>query len=58
MEYKSEILKISYIMLKAAIKEIELQQLDKLINKRAAEDRELVTYAFMGDNALGYAEAF
>ena len=48
--YKSEVLKTSYRMFKASIKEEEIQALDNLINQRAAEGWELVTYAFMGSN--------
>jgi hypothetical protein len=47
-EYKSEILKISYKLLKASINEEEVRRLDDLINKRAAEGWLLVTYTFMG----------
>ena len=47
--YKTEILKVSFKWLKASIKEEEIIQLDNLINLRAKEGWELVTYAFMGD---------
>jgi hypothetical protein len=46
--YKSEILKISYKMFKSSINEEEIHRLDDLINKRAAEGWQLVTYSFVG----------
>ena len=49
-EYKTEILKVSYRLLKASIKEPEVKELDELINQRASEGWELVTYTFMGNN--------
>jgi hypothetical protein len=47
-EYKSEILKISYKLLRASINDSEVDNLGKLINERALEGWELVTYSFMG----------
>jgi hypothetical protein len=47
-KYKSEVLKVSFKFIKASIKEEEIELLDELINKRASEGWELVTYAFMG----------
>ncbi|MCL2712914.1 MAG: DUF4177 domain-containing protein [Methanomassiliicoccaceae archaeon] len=53
-KYRSEILKVSFKIIKASIKEEEIALLDELINKRASEGWELVTYAFMGgDGSLG-----
>ena len=50
IEYKSEILNVSYKLIKAKIKESEIIELDSLLNKRANEGWELVTHSFMGSN--------
>ena len=47
--YKSEILRVSFKMMNASIGEDEIQHLDDLINRRASEGWDLVSYAFMGD---------
>lgn len=47
-EYKSEVLKISYKLLKASINDSEVVKLDELLNERAAEGWKLVTHSFMG----------
>lgn len=48
IEYKSEILKVSYKLVKASLTEVEVKKLDELINKRSVEGWELVTHSFMG----------
>ena len=53
-KYKSELLKVSFKLMTASIKEEEIAMLDEVINKRAKEGWELVTYTFMGgDGSLG-----
>jgi hypothetical protein len=42
-EYKSEVMKVSYKLLKASINEEEVRRLDDLINRWAAEGWLLVT---------------
>ena len=52
--YESEVVRVSFKLIKASIKEDEISQLDEVINKRASQGWELVTYAFMGgDGSLG-----
>ena len=48
VKYKSEILKVSFKLLKSSIREEEVHQLDELINKRASEGWELAAYTFSG----------
>ena len=50
IEYKSEILNVSYKLLQAKITESEITELDDLLNMRAQEGWELVTHSFMGSN--------
>jgi hypothetical protein len=47
-QYKSEIMKASFKIMKSSIGEDEVVELDKLINQRSKEGWELVTYSFMG----------
>jgi hypothetical protein len=42
------VLKISFKLFKASVNASEVGELDNLINKRASEGWELVTYSFMG----------
>jgi len=46
-EYESEILKTTLKWLKDSANEKDLASLDKLINERAADGWELVTYSYM-----------
>ncbi|MDR1954836.1 MAG: DUF4177 domain-containing protein [Candidatus Methanoplasma sp.] len=46
--YKSEVLKVSFKLIKSSIEPEEVTKLDELINKRASEGWDLVTYTFMG----------
>ena len=48
-KYKSELLKVSFKLVTASIKEEELAMLDEVINNRSREGWDLVTYAFMGN---------
>ena len=46
--YKSEVLKVSFKLITSSISESEVVKMDELINQRAKEGWELVTYSFMG----------
>jgi len=46
--YKSEVLKVTFKLIMSSINEEEVVKMDELINKRASEGWELVTYSFMG----------
>jgi hypothetical protein len=48
LKYKSEVMKVTFKLIMSSINEEEVTELDKLINKRASEGWELVTYTFMG----------
>jgi len=46
-EYKSETLKVSVKWFSDKANDADISELDTLINKRASENWELVTYAYM-----------
>ena len=48
VRYKSEVLKVSFKLITSSISEGEVVEMDELINQRAKEGWELVTYSFMG----------
>jgi hypothetical protein len=52
-EYRSEIMKVAWKMWKSSIREEERNELDVLLNQRAAEGWELVAYTFMGGGQGG-----
>jgi len=48
LRYKSEIMKVSFKLVTSSINEEEMIKFDELINQRAKEGWELVSYSFMG----------
>lgn len=46
--YKSEVLKVSFKLIMSSIEPEEVKKMDILINQRAKEGWDLVTYTFMG----------
>jgi len=53
VRYESEVVRVSFKLIKASIKEEEIALLDDIINRRASDGWELVTYAFMGSGGDG-----
>jgi len=52
--YKSEMLKVSFKLVRSSITPEELTVLDDVINKRHKEGWDLISYTFMGGSGGGW----